>query len=286
MLILAAALMAMAAPAQAAPSPCTIDISIEGTEFVAPVNSTMPGAVTMQGSYTGTKPSFERAVVTLTGTVSTGWPISISPATTTISANVGPSGSFTVVVVVPAATLHADVGMVTIVATMTAGGLQCRDTAGGISVTPAAYLDDVIFRIDPEELKLTGDIGSFELYVEAKANVAVTVNIAFQNSPGISIIAPSSISIPAPTGAPMNQTVTVRVSASNPVAPRNPISGFLNATAEGGLRHSATVQSSVNVQLTACDCGPGVSWVPLAVSVAAVGAVAVTGLWLHRHGRR
>jgi hypothetical protein len=281
----AAACLALALSAHAIPSPCTIDISIEGTEFEAPITSTQPAAVEMQGSYTGTAPSGARAILTLTGSVSTGWAIAISPATVQMSGNVGGTGNFVVTVVVPAGALHEDAGLVTVDATMTVSGLQCHDTVSGISVTPRAYLEGVVWSSVPPELNVTGSGAVVHLKLDLKANVPLTLTFEGNPSGGLAIYAPASFQASPPSNGPFNATVAVTISPAAVPPGRYIANMTIHAVAQGGLSSDTPVEIPVNVRPGGdpeCDVRNCNEALYIGVGLSAVVLVAFTVWWRWR----
>lgn len=145
-MLLFSAVSAISQPAAAQNPVPVIAITLLPSERVAAVTASQQAAVSFTGNYTVDKLSVERAQVSFTAVVSTGWVAVVSPASITVT-NVR-TGPFSVTVVVPAGTSATEVGQLTVTGRIVAGGLQSQAQAQAI-VTPKAYFRTIVSSTTP-----------------------------------------------------------------------------------------------------------------------------------------
>jgi hypothetical protein len=169
----------MSPPASAQNPVPALAITISPGDRTAEITASQPAAVTFAGNYTVDKLAFERAVVTITGSVSTGWPLTISPATITISGNANLRGTFLVTVVVPPGELATNIGQLQLTGRATAGGLQSVPAVASAIIKPQAYFRTVIAADIPfmETPYSTQVAVSFKIYNEGNVRDIIHINI-------------------------------------------------------------------------------------------------------------
>ncbi len=175
-LLVVSSLCVFAPPAAAQNPVPVIAITLLPSERVAAISASQQAAVTFTGNYTVDKLSVERGQVTFTGVVSTGWVVTVSPASVTVT-NVR-TGPFAVTVVVPAGTSATDVGQLTVTGRIIAGGLQSQAQAQAI-VTPKAYFRTIVSSTTPfmESAYSTQVVLIFRIYNEGNVRDQVKVNV-------------------------------------------------------------------------------------------------------------
>jgi hypothetical protein len=178
-LVILSALAAMA-PQAAAQNPVpALSITISPGDRTAEITASQPAAVTFAGNYSVDKLAFERAVVTIQGSVSTGWPVTISPATITISGNANLRGTFLVTVVVPPGELATNIAQLSITGRATAGGLQSVPAVASAIIKPQAYFRTVVasdlpFIESPYSTQVTM---SFKVFNEGNVRDTIRINV-------------------------------------------------------------------------------------------------------------
>ena len=253
-------------PAEAASPFCAIDITLEPSEREAPVTSTQPVAVTFSGNYTADFLAFERAQVTLTAVVDTGWVATVSPASITVTnARTGP---FSVTSVVPAGTLPTPVGVLTVTARMVVGGIQCMDQETGL-IKPRPYFEGLTARMDPRELALERGTESFKLTIAGNASVPVSLSVTVEGPDGLSFRGPTALALPPPGSGPTNVTATIQLSGPNLGPGTYEITVQVRGTTQEGLSQNATLRAPLTVPE-----GIGIALSSPVVMVGAAGAAA------------
>lgn len=175
------------------PSPCYVELTVDEPAIEAKVSSTEPGAATTSGTYEASLPPVsERAVLTIQGSVDTGWPISISPSTIIISGNVARSGRFDLAVLVPSGELPIT-GTVTLTARMVVGGIQCTpDTVYEPAVTVLPYVDEVGLSAPESLLEVVtpGTTRTTSVDLAAKTNGDITVLLEYGGPAEVTVTGP------------------------------------------------------------------------------------------------
>ncbi|HKZ59090.1 MAG TPA: choice-of-anchor T family protein [Candidatus Thermoplasmatota archaeon] len=153
-----------------------IAITLLPSERVAPITASQQAAVTFTGNYTVDKLNIERAQVSFTAVVTTGWVATVSPASITVT-NVR-TGPFSVTVVVPAGTSATEVGQLTVTGRVIAGGLQSQAQAQAI-VTPKAYFRTIVSSTTPfmESSYSTQVVLVFRIYNEGNVRDQIRVTV-------------------------------------------------------------------------------------------------------------
>jgi hypothetical protein len=178
LIILTTAVNALVAPAAAQNPVPVISLVMTPGERVAEITASQPDAVSFSGNYTADKLSFERATVTFTAVMSTGWVATVSPASITITNQ--RTGIITITVVVPARTLASEIGQLTVTGRITAGGLQSQAQAQAI-VSPKAYFRTIASSSTPfvETAYSTQVVLAYKIFNEG--NVPDRVEVAIKN---------------------------------------------------------------------------------------------------------
>jgi hypothetical protein len=269
-------LAASAAAGPVAPTPCTIALTIEPKNRDAAVNSTSPDAVSFNGNYTVSLPPLgERATLTFTAVVDTGWVSTVSPSSITITNQ--RSGTITITVVAPAGARPSDVGTLTVTARMTAAGLQCQDVESGLTITPLPYFDALVGSMAPAELKVKNGLASFTITMGAVASVPVAVAIECVGPEGASFLGVTMVSLPDPAVAAPNATVTIKVQAPNLAPGVYQVQVRIVGTTSTGLSKQGTMAAPLIVPEA-----PDVLSSPLLPLVGAAAAVGVALFWWRR----
>ncbi|HEX9710785.1 MAG TPA: hypothetical protein VGB42_12575 [Candidatus Thermoplasmatota archaeon] len=200
----------------APPEPCSVDVSIDKPYVEATVSSTQPGTASTSGNYTATLPPVpERAVITITAVIDSGWPITISPSTITVSGNAGRTGTFYLTVVVPPAE-PVSTALVTVTARMVAGGIECTPSQVNeptVGVRP--YIEEPSLAPSQSLYSISGPDGARAVTVSfaSKANTHVRAEIMYSAPEGIHVDGPAMIDVPRSANGTANATFTIRVSA-------------------------------------------------------------------------
>jgi hypothetical protein len=178
-MVLLSAFATLSPPAAAQNPVPALSITLSPGERTAEITASQPGPVSFSGGYRVDKLAFERAIVTITGTMSTGWPLTISPATIQISGNAGLTGNFTVIVVVPAGELATNIGQLSLTGRATAGGLQSPPAIAQAIVSPRAYFRTVVAADTPFiESGYSNQVTlSFKVYNEGNVRDTIRINI-------------------------------------------------------------------------------------------------------------
>lgn len=179
LLVFGTALAAVAQPASAQNPVPALSLTISPGERQAQITASQPAAVQFFGNYTVDKLSFERAVVTFIAVVSTGWAVTVSPASITVSGNAGRTGSIIVTVVVPAGTLAVDIGQLTVTGRAIAGGLQSAPAQAQGVITPQPYFRTIASSTNPfiESPYSSQVVISYKIWNEGNVRDQVRVNI-------------------------------------------------------------------------------------------------------------
>ncbi len=268
--------------AAAPPEPCTVEVSIDDPYIEASVNATDPGAASTSGTVTATTPTgLERATISLTAIVDTGWVISISPQTIQVSGSVGRTSQFTLAVGVPAAEPVSS-GIVTVVARMHVAGLQCSSSPvhePTVAVLP--YVESVTLTPSQTTYAISGSTSSRTVTIAlgSLANTVVHVDLRYTAPEGVRVDGPSSLSFARRDDGTANTTFNLRIRPDDLELGSYPITVDAVASAGGSEQVEARATFSVEVQDEPLP-GPG--------SAAALFAlVAVAGAWgVIRRARR
>jgi hypothetical protein len=262
-----------------------VEVALADTSLEATINSTQAGSPSTEGTVQVTKPPLEeRAVVSITGSVSTGWPVTLSPSTVTVGDEPLATIPFHVAVVVPPATLAETVGNLVISARMTYGGIQCPPGTAEASVVPLAYFEELSGRLSSDRVtvKTAGGATTFSLEVAAKVNTPITLHFEY--------LAPASATFDGPTtlGATPSDDATIAVNVTLRISSASLREGLyqlwvnVSGTPEAGAPKDGFLAIPLFV-----EAPPAPSLVDLALPPAAlvlVGGVLVF-LWRRRHLR-
>lgn len=243
-------LAVLAGSAGAAPEPCSVHITVDDEYVEAQISSTQPGTAQASGTYEATFPPLgERAVITLTGVVDTGWPISISPSTIQISGNAGRTGTFSISVVVPPGEPVQE-AHVTITARMVAGGIECTPStvrAPTIAVLP--YVEELSVTTE-QSLYTAAGSGSarvVRVWLGARANADVQATIAYAAPAGVVVTGPATLFVPGSQAGTANGTFDVRVQAGDLAPGTYEVRVEVSASAQGSAAAQSSVVFSVEV---------------------------------------
>lgn len=181
LIVVSSALSILAEPAVAQNPVPALSFQITPAERHADITASRPGTALFQGNYTVNKLSFERAVVTFQAVVSTGWAVSISPSSITISGAQAQTGRIDITVVVPPGELATNIGTLTVTGRAIAGGLQSPVAQATAIVVPDPYFRVVLAADNPfmETSYSTQVVVSMKIYNEG--NVRDTVKVDIEN---------------------------------------------------------------------------------------------------------
>src|SRR5690349_18184213 len=176
--ILGTSFSALSVPAAAQNPVPVISLIMTPGERIAEITASQPDAVQFTGNYTVDKLNFERASVTFTAVMSTGWVATVSPASITITNQ--RQGTIAITVVVPARTLASEIGQLLVTGRITAGGLQSQAQAQAI-VSPKPYFRTIASSTTPfvETSYSTQVVLAYKIYNEG--NVPDRVEVAIKN---------------------------------------------------------------------------------------------------------
>jgi len=189
----AAALFLFVPLAAAAPDPCQATLDFASNGMAAPVTSSKDGVASTGVEVHFQKPPGVQAVVELSASTDTGWPITVEPERYILDS--GSVAYFFVSVTAPAATPAGEGGTVRAVASVAVGGYDCPvDPEATTAVTVLPYLDKFSGTIPVVSLDNRGDIGlaSFDIVIEVRSNTVILVSIIFLADNTITVEAPSS----------------------------------------------------------------------------------------------
>jgi len=261
-------------PASAAPAPCSISLTVADPSLEASVTSDAPAAVQAGLTWTVDKPDAARASATFTASVDAGWVTTPSPSSLIITNQ--HQGFMTVTAVVPAASKPSDVGIMRVEAAMTAGGVQCTGSAvEGITITPLPYFNSLVGHAAPANVTLKNGAAVISLAIGAKANVPVALGLEYTGPPGISLVGPSSVSLPTTDAGIMNGTASLQIHGVDLMAGTYQITVKVHGTANPDLAQEATVNVPLIVPQPpdiATSAGP---FLPLVIVAAVAAGVAV-----------
>ncbi len=166
----------------AAPNPIPIlSISLYPTQLQAEVTQSQMGQVTFGGNATVEQMIIMESTVTLTCTVSTGWPTSVSPQTMTFK---GPgTQKFHMTVIVPPATSSLVTGNVIVTGACKAPGLSPVVASAGAVVTIKQYFKIRVESSEPTATVKSGETAKFELDIYNDGNGPATFRLTVLDPP-------------------------------------------------------------------------------------------------------
>jgi hypothetical protein len=143
------------------------------------ITASQPGAATFYGNVSVTKASYERAIVTLQASVSTGWPASVSPSSM-VFATTGTVQNYQVSVIVPPGESAVNIGQLLVSGRATAAGLASLPVTSAAVIIPSSYFRVVVAADTPfiETSYSTMAAVAFKIYNEGNIRDTVTINIA------------------------------------------------------------------------------------------------------------
>jgi hypothetical protein len=262
----------LAAGATAAPTPCTVSISIADPSKEAAVGSNSADAVQFAGNFSVTLPPLvERASLTLTSEFDTGWVATVSPASITLTSTLR-TGMFTITVVAPAGVPPTLVGTGNVVGHMNAAGAQCSDTVDGLTVTPLPYLEGISGNVEPRNVTVNNGLGSFTLTLGAIANVPVTLTLEYGGPSGVTITGPATLQLQYTESGIKNATDKVQVRAPDLPPGNYHLNVTVRASTSNGLASQARLEPPLVVALHGDPIASAPVWIAGVVAIAAVGA--------------
>ena len=170
----------LANPAAAQNPVPALTIILFPNQLTAEITASQPGAVTFQGNVTVDHASYERAVVNMQASVSTGWSYSIAPASM-VFAGGARQQSFAITVVVPAGASAAEIGQLTVTGRATAAGVSSIPaTASGV-IIPQPFFRVVIAADTPFiETQYSTQV-TIALTIYNEGNVRDTIRLSVRN---------------------------------------------------------------------------------------------------------
>jgi hypothetical protein len=225
----------------------------------------------------------ERAVISITATVDTGWPVSVSPSAIQISGTIGRTGTFFVTVIVPPGEPVQE-AHVTVTGRMVAGAIECTPStvrAPTIAVLP--YVEELSVTTEQSLYTATGSGSARVVRVSlgARTNADVRATIAYHAPAGVVVTGPATLFAPRSQGGTANATFDVRVQTGDLGPGTYDVQVNVSASAQGSSPAQSSVVFSVEV---APPQLPGAGPVAVVLALAAV-AYAARG-WASGRTRR
>jgi hypothetical protein len=281
--------LASGAPPDQAPTVISVSIRLDQETQEAVVTEQTSASVTFTGQVAVDKLPAQRAVVTLTSGVDTGWVSSISPTTAVFTSNT--PQEFTVTVVVPEKSPSAIVGRLLVHAAMSSGSLTA-EASDNATLTVKQYFQFQMKSDAPYfEAAKPGVLTVFRLMIENKGNGPDSFALQISNLPdlrskGWTARLDREVTPVVQGGLEVESTVTVTPPDSGPILEGRPTAIIVKAGSEGARVHNQTISLSFPLYYYQKALDPVFDLTVPIVIVAVVVAFVAVGVWRWRRKRK
>jgi len=203
-LVLALLLLSGPRPASASADTCVLSLTLAPAELDVWVREDDPVNATFEGSFAVTAAPSMASEIRFTATASTGWTVTMNPASMVLEEAEQSNGTFNVSVVVPHGAPSTGTGLVSVEGRANAGDVACGEASAQARVTPLPYFEPVRIKVSPQPADVDPVTGAatVDLTLTAATNAPgpALARLNVRTSAGVAHDAPQDIAL-SPSGS-------------------------------------------------------------------------------------